>query len=512
MHFCKRKILCLLVLVGLSGLAQAGILGDLTGMFMSNSTASGQFSTADRVGISGGSLTMRAPIQNVNLVSFDAPRIDAGCGGVDLYGGSFSFINGAQLEAIFKKVAANAAGLAFKAAIKAISPSLDALLTEFQTLLQKLNNLAKNTCSLAHTLTDPADKAITDALGGTGVAASVQNGQCTDAMGCLSSWMTSATSFLSKSGATNPKAGNQTMKGIIASGSSAMMGTANVANVDGSTDDPTNPNSLNNRILISMLGYRIVSIPCSNLNQNGTPNASQASLPAGSNLVMGTSGNPNGVSGVGTIFCNGPATITLDDLVKGGGAGSMHADTPLNLYYCVNPNGSDANAGVDPQICTSMQTQPFNYVGVEAWVNSNLFGATDPANMTPTSIVGLAVAGGTYTPTTAQIRFLQQANIPLIQIMNLTANPDTKISLAQRFIPKIINCVTASIGESIYKAAILVGKVDGYDLPDDVKTSTNKLRADYKSRQSLCENDLSLLHAAQEMNETSRLMATGTTK
>lgn len=103
-------------------LAFAGILADLGSMVMANSTAPGTMTTKDRVGVFMGAFTMRSPIKAVNLVTFDPPRIDAGCGGIDLYGGSFSFINSQQLIQIFRQVAADAAGLAFKAAIKSISP------------------------------------------------------------------------------------------------------------------------------------------------------------------------------------------------------------------------------------------------------------------------------------------------------------------------------------------------------------------------------------------------------
>ena len=116
-NFNKLLSFALLV-ISLSGPAVcgAGVLGDLNSMFMSNASSSGVINTKDRTGVFGGSVNIRAPVQAVTLVSFDAPRLTAGCGGVDLYGGSFSFINGQELTAVFRQVAANAGGLAFKAA------------------------------------------------------------------------------------------------------------------------------------------------------------------------------------------------------------------------------------------------------------------------------------------------------------------------------------------------------------------------------------------------------------
>ncbi len=41
------------------------------------------------------------------------PDINAGCGGIDAYLGSFSFINGEQLQRFVKQIMSNAAGYFF---------------------------------------------------------------------------------------------------------------------------------------------------------------------------------------------------------------------------------------------------------------------------------------------------------------------------------------------------------------------------------------------------------------
>ena len=40
----------------------------------------------------GGSLFVRSPTKSYQLAAFSAPYIKAGCGGIDIYGGSFSHI------------------------------------------------------------------------------------------------------------------------------------------------------------------------------------------------------------------------------------------------------------------------------------------------------------------------------------------------------------------------------------------------------------------------------------
>ena len=59
---------------------------------------------------SGGGFSARAPIRNFNLASVQAPSIRAGCGGIDLYAGGFSFINATQLITMLKNIGSSALG------------------------------------------------------------------------------------------------------------------------------------------------------------------------------------------------------------------------------------------------------------------------------------------------------------------------------------------------------------------------------------------------------------------
>ena len=486
-----KHILVAIVLALAPMFAFAGIFADLGSMVMSNSTAPGVLTTKDRVGVFMGGFSMRAPIQSVNLITFDPPRIDAGCGGIDLYGGSFSFINGQQLIQIFRQVAANAAGLAFKAAIKAISPSLDALITEFQTLLQNLNNLAKNSCQLAHLIVDPAAAALSNAVNGDGNIASTDSGMLSDAFSGLTSYLSNANSFLKQQSANNPKSGNSLVKTVVSSGASSIMGLAGLPNVDGSSDDATNPNSLNNQILYALLGYNIDAVPCNSLNQSG----------------QGVSSSTPSGNSIGQVTCSGPALITLDDIVKGGGTGSLRPSTPLSLYRCVNPSGSIAG-GIDAQICTQMQVVSFNYQGIEGWVNTMLFGQADPANgVSGSSIVGQVNSGTSTSFTTAQVQFMKQAGVPLAALLSKTSNPNTRVAIAQRLAPHIVDCVASHMGEVLYKGANLIQTSTGFDLTDDERDRIKQLRGDYLVKQTACNNSDVMLKIVTEINEDTRFMS-----
>ena len=80
------RLLIVACLWAAPAIASAGVLGDLTQMFMSNASGPRATSSQDRAGVFGGSVQLRAPILAINLVAFDPPRFDAGCGGIDQIG------------------------------------------------------------------------------------------------------------------------------------------------------------------------------------------------------------------------------------------------------------------------------------------------------------------------------------------------------------------------------------------------------------------------------------------
>lgn len=475
--------------------ASAGIMADLNSMFMSNSTAPTTITTQDRVGYFGGSFTMRTPVKSANIVSFDPPRLDAGCGGVDLYLGSFTFISSQQLVALFRQVAANAVGLAFKAAIDAISPSLGKLMTEFQTLLQNLNNLAKNTCSLAHVIVDPVEKSLASATGGDALSNNVANSQVSDSFAGLTSYVADRNAHLKQTAHLDPQAGNGIAKAIVASGSSSILGTVGLVNADGSADNPSDPNSLNNRVLLSLLGFQISAAPCSKQNQAGTAN--------------GTTGTPG--TGMGQVVCNGQNTITLDSLVKGGGAGSASPDTSMLLWECLDPTGSNvAGQNTDAQICTQMKQSAFNYVGIKGWVNTMLFGVADTSSAQPTgtSIVGRFNSGNSVSLSAQQVAFIHQSGVPLIAFLTKTTNPDTRRSVAAQLEPYITSCITAKVGEALYRSANGINDVAGYSISTESKQNIKQLRDDYLVQQQVCDQRTAFWQLVNGFNASIALQGT----
>ena len=132
--------------------ANAGLKEAMNKMFVSASTDPQAINTQRLNGIYGGSMNLRPMSAGINIVQFAPPRIDAGCGGIDIFFGSFSFINSAQFEQLIRSIAANAVGFAIKAAIDKMCNPCGKLISELEAAMRELNSMAKNTCAIAYSM------------------------------------------------------------------------------------------------------------------------------------------------------------------------------------------------------------------------------------------------------------------------------------------------------------------------------------------------------------------------
>lgn len=119
-----------------------------------------------------GNIWTRLPQKTTNLANLQLPSARAGCGGIDLFAGSFSFINSSEIVAMLKAVANNAVGFAFKLAIDTVCPECSKVMDELAQKAQLMNGLNISSCEAAQALVgsvwpkgDLADKAICEAIG-----------------------------------------------------------------------------------------------------------------------------------------------------------------------------------------------------------------------------------------------------------------------------------------------------------------------------------------------------------
>tara|TARA_R110001583_G_scaffold18497_10_gene73503 strand:- start:13 stop:1320 length:1308 start_codon:yes stop_codon:yes gene_type:complete len=143
---------------------------------MVTTTAPGVFDGQRRGVIYGGSIRVRNPIVKANLVAFAPPSFKAGCGGVDAFGGSFSFVNSDQLVSLFRAVAANAKGYAFQLALSAMNEKASKWIESLQRKIQQMNELMNNSCQMAQGIVDFGKDAIEGKVNMESSLASAQSG------------------------------------------------------------------------------------------------------------------------------------------------------------------------------------------------------------------------------------------------------------------------------------------------------------------------------------------------
>ncbi|MFO9976938.1 conjugal transfer pilus assembly protein TraH, partial [Escherichia sp. WS2868] len=117
--------------------------------FASNTTQPGVWQGQAAGYAYGGSLYARTQVKNVQLISMTLPDINAGCGGIDAYLGSFSFINSEQLQRFVKQIMSNAAGYFFDLALQTTVPEIKTAKDFLQKMASDINSMNLSSCQAA---------------------------------------------------------------------------------------------------------------------------------------------------------------------------------------------------------------------------------------------------------------------------------------------------------------------------------------------------------------------------
>ena len=365
-----------------------GLQSQLNGVFdsMTNVTAPGVFETQRRGVISGGRATMKNRIFSENIVNFSPPSWKAGCGGIDLFGGSFSFINSEQLTQLLRAVAANAAGYAFQLAIKNICEQCANVLETLQKKIQQLNQFMGNSCQLAQGL-------VNDLTSGMDLKGKTNDSLVASGKGFLedmfSSWSEptgqSATAAVAKNAPETLKTGNIVWMQMKRSD------TASWFKVQG-----------DNQLLEAIMSL------------------------TGSVIIQEPTGEEKDTQPITELPGN---KISLDDLVKGG---------QVVVYSCGGDYDKCMNAG-----SAGAGNRSETLVGLKTQIEDVLLG---PSNLRGSGLIGkYAHNMGTPTQTEAAI----STNLPLglgTMVFNLaTANED----VARTFVTQFSGAIAANMAYTV---------------------------------------------------------------
>ena len=135
----------------------ADLKGDLSGFFdrlgmNSNVTEAGSFKDQAAGYYTGGSIVARSKPRNIQLATIQLPSIKAGCGGIDMFNGAFSFIQKEELVNALRAIGSNAGSYAFMLSLQSMSPQLYNTINELNNLAQKINSMNINSCETAATM------------------------------------------------------------------------------------------------------------------------------------------------------------------------------------------------------------------------------------------------------------------------------------------------------------------------------------------------------------------------
>lgn len=151
----NKQVLSLLLAGFLfSGAAAADVNSDMNKFFNklgfdSNVTGAAAWQGQAAGYATGGNIFLRNQVKQLQIVSFTPPSLNAGCGGIDAYLGSFSYLNSEQLTQFVQQLMTNAAGYLFDLALQTTVPELKQAKDFLQKMASDINSTNISSCQAA---------------------------------------------------------------------------------------------------------------------------------------------------------------------------------------------------------------------------------------------------------------------------------------------------------------------------------------------------------------------------
>lgn len=498
----RRRVVCakthlrwLFALISLAATLPANADFDamLDSMFYGASSGPGYYESQRRTGYVAGSMSFRAPVRTYNILAFDPPRIRAGCSGLDLFGGSFSFINGEQLKLLIKQIGSAALGYAVYLAINEMCKPCGATLSFLQKMMTELNSVNLNSCKIAKGMVDFAR----DPSSFKEVA-SQRDGTISRIRGYFQDWtkemeegfknpeLSSKYADLDTSGSTsenpaNPMKGNLVWRALYRDRIGNALGNPETS-MSGVIDVEMAEN------LMSIMGTYIVPMVGSTTGCPDTTGSGSSTdpyphecLPHAYEPLISFNELLHGTSGVDT-------------------GGSPDFKNKLQVWKCQDSTNSATG-------CQRLAKAPFKFAGTLSYVHHKIFGHMELFHVVPANESILARITRGEDPTAEQIYFLNTIPFPLYgMLQKLRARPHAMYYFATMAERPIADMLVVTLGQTIIRVANQVFSGHSAVMPppdwaDRIRkveaamapyvARSEKLMEDFNNMTALAENILS---------------------
>jgi len=114
--------------------------------FQGSSTSAGIYDTQSRGYVTGGGISVRTPYDIIQPFSVSPPSIRAGCSGIDVFLGAFSYINLDQLIEKLRIIGTSALSYGFMMAIETLCPQCYNVMKWLEDVSRMANSMAMDTC------------------------------------------------------------------------------------------------------------------------------------------------------------------------------------------------------------------------------------------------------------------------------------------------------------------------------------------------------------------------------
>ncbi len=136
--------------------AEAGFLQDFYDQSGSQttSTEAGIYSSSTMDMVTGGRFVVKAPRQDFQPYYAQAPHLKAGCGGIDVFLGSFSIPSKEEFLNFLRSIGTALPGLAFQLALQSLAPDLNEQVSQFRDMLMRMSSQMGDSCQAAQAILD----------------------------------------------------------------------------------------------------------------------------------------------------------------------------------------------------------------------------------------------------------------------------------------------------------------------------------------------------------------------